>query len=242
MSPELRMCMSPCYAAFKTPRPRQNDRHFADDIFKYIFLEEKFKFQIRVFLICIRWPNWQYGSTGSDNGLAPYRHYLKQCWYVLQTHICVTRPQSTCNTSHEVYTLFVISNGLLVVILSLQWRHNECHGVSNRRCVDCLLNRLFRRRSKKTSKPRVTGLHKGPVTQKTFPFDDVIISLGLGSVESFTTSRHGCSTGTGPILWLPQCQWYHSHAPLVNEGCMNITCNSWYINVCNKPHTLCVLV
>ena len=34
-----------------------------------------------------------------------------------------------------------------------------------------------RRRSKKTSKPRVTGnsLHKGPVTRKMFPFDDVIM-------------------------------------------------------------------
>ena len=166
MSPELRTCMSPCYAAFKTPRPRQNDRHFADDIFKYIFLKENIQISNKFFFICIRWPNWQYGSTDSDNGLAPYRHYLKQCWYVLQTHICVTRPQSTCNTSHEVYTLFVISDDLLVVILSLQWRHNECHGVSNRRCVDCLLNRLFGRRSKKTSKPHGTGLCGGnsPVT------------------------------------------------------------------------------
>ena len=46
---------------------------------------------------------------------------------------------------------------------------------------DCLLNRLFRRRSKKTSKLRITGLcavnspHKGPVTRKMFPFDDVIM-------------------------------------------------------------------
>ena len=41
---------------------------------------------------------------------------------------------------------------------SLQWRHNGHDGVSNQRPVDCLLNRLFRRRSKKTSKLRVTGL------------------------------------------------------------------------------------
>ena len=40
---------------------------------------------------------------------------------------------------------------------TLQWRHNESDGVSNHRRLDCLLNRLFRRRSKKTSKPRVTG-------------------------------------------------------------------------------------
>ena len=41
---------------------------------------------------------------------------------------------------------------------SLQWRHNERDGVSNHQPHDCLLNHLFRRRSKKTSKIRVTGL------------------------------------------------------------------------------------
>ena len=34
----------------------------------------------------------------------------------------------------------------------LQWRHNERDGVSNRRHLDCLLSRLFRRISKKTIK------------------------------------------------------------------------------------------
>ena len=43
----------------------------------------------------------------------------------------------------------------------LQWRHNGRHGVSNHRPHGCLLNRLFRRRSKKPSKLRVTGLCAG---------------------------------------------------------------------------------
>ena len=43
-------------------------------------------------------------------------------------------------------------------IMTLQWCHNEHDGVSNHQPHDCLLNRLFRRRSKKTSKLRVTGL------------------------------------------------------------------------------------
>ena len=59
--------------------------------------------------------------------------------------------------------------------------------VSNHQPHDCLLSRLFRRRSKKTSKLRVTGLyagihrwqvsspHKWPVTRKMLPFDDVIM-------------------------------------------------------------------
>ena len=50
--------------------------------------------------------------------------------------------------------------------MALQWRHNELDDVSNHKHVDCLLNALFRRRSKKTSKLRVTDLCEGnsPVT------------------------------------------------------------------------------
>ena len=53
---------------------------------------------------------------------------------------------------------------------SLQWRHNEHDGVSNHQPHDCLLNRLSRRGSKKTSKLRVTGL-----CAKKISFDDVIM-------------------------------------------------------------------
>ena len=63
-------------------------------------------------------------------------------------------------------------------IFSLQWRHNDQESVSNHQPHGCLLNRLLRSRSKKTSKLRVTGLcagnspgpvnspHKGSVTWK----------------------------------------------------------------------------
>ena len=73
----------------------------------------------------------------------------------------------------------------------LHWRHNDHDGVSNHQPHGCLLNRLFRRRSKKTSKLRVTAFcvrnspgpvnspHKGPVTRKMFPFDDVIMRCVL---------------------------------------------------------------
>ena len=72
-------------------------------------------------------------------------------------------------------------------IFALQWRHNDYGSVSNHQPHGCLLNRLFRRISKKISKLRVTWLcagnspgpvnspHKGPVTRKMFPFDDVIM-------------------------------------------------------------------
>ena len=44
---------------------------------------------------------------------------------------------------------------------SLQWRYNGRNGISNHQPHDCLLNRWFRRRSKKTPKLRVTGLCAG---------------------------------------------------------------------------------
>ena len=72
--------------------------------------------------------------------------------------------------------------------ITLQWRHNGRGSVLDHQLHDCLLNFLFRRRSKKTSKLRVTGLcvgihrwpvnspHKSRVTRKMFPFDDVIVT------------------------------------------------------------------
>ena len=70
-------------------------------------------------------------------------------------------------------------------ITVISYGHDD---VSNHQPHDCLLNRLFRRRSKKTSRLRVAGLcvgnspgpvnspRKWPVTRKMFPFDDVIMS------------------------------------------------------------------
>ena len=76
-----------------------------------------------------------------------------------------------------------------MLLFTLQWRHNERNAISTHRCLDYLLSRLFRCRSKKTSKLHVTGLcegnppvtggfpHKGPVTRKNFPFDNVIMAV-----------------------------------------------------------------
>ena len=52
----------------------------------------------------------------------------------------------------------------MIISVSLRWRHNG--RVSYHQPHDCLLNRLFRRSSMKTSKLRVTGLCAGysPVT------------------------------------------------------------------------------
>ena len=73
----------------------------------------------------------------------------------------------------------------------LQWRLNERGGVSNHRCLHCLLNCWFKRRSNKTSKLCITVFCVGnspvtgefpaqrPVKRKMFPFDDVIMQTRL---------------------------------------------------------------
>ena len=77
----------------------------------------------------------------------------------------------------------------LFAFITLEWHHNEHDCVSNHRRPDCLLNLLFRYKSKKASKSSVSlafvrGIHrrpvnsphKGPVTRKMFPFDYVIMN------------------------------------------------------------------
>ena len=68
-----------------------------------------------------------------------------------------------------VVTIFYQTCGyvtILGLLATLQWRHNGRDGVSNHQPHHCLLNRIFRRRSKKTSELRVTGLYarNSPVT------------------------------------------------------------------------------
>ena len=81
------------------------------------------------------------------------------------------------------------TNDRIDIFITSQWRHNERDGVSNHRRLDCLLKRLFRPRSKKTSKFRITGICEGnsPVTDEfpaqrtsnmeTFPADDAITDV-----------------------------------------------------------------
>ena len=67
----------------------------------------------------------------------------------------------TQNRSEPDFHLHVVNLNRNTCVSSLQWRHNGRDDVSNHRRLDCLPNRLFTRRSKKTSKLRVTGLCGG---------------------------------------------------------------------------------
>ena len=103
---------------------------------------------------------------------------------VLKIHV---EYQDTSPDNSGIHAEATCSTCCLKGAVSLQWRHNEPTGVSNHRRIECLFNRLFRGRSKKTSKLRVTGLCEGnsPMTgefptqrasnAEMFPFDDVIM-------------------------------------------------------------------
>ena len=91
--------------------------------------------------------------------------------------------------------------GVLTKKWTLHWRPDERDGVSNHQRLNCLLRCLLRHTSKKTSKLCITVLcegnppagwpadspHKGPVTQKMFPFefDDVIMTSNVYHVVYF---------------------------------------------------------
>ena len=98
-------------------------------------------------------------------------------------------------------------DGIFVSGRTLQWRHNVRDGVSNHQPHGCWLNRLFRRRSKKASKLRVTGLWEGnsPVTGE-FP-------------------AHRASNAENAAIW-----WRHHDLRLtkVSSNRRHFHFNEWY--------------
>ena len=104
---------------------------------------------------------------------------------------------------------------------ALQWYHNVCDSVSNQRLLDCLLNRLFRWKSKKTSFASLASVrgihlwpvnspHKGPVTQKICPFEDVIMVYH----------------GTGTFMEIMDWTWCHG------PGLYQVYISNWFGTGC----------
>ena len=108
---------------------------------------------------------------------------------------------------------------------TLHWRHNDHDGVSSHQPHGCLLNRLSRRRSKKTSKLLVTGLcvgnspgpvnspHKGPVTRKTVSIwwrhhESWFLITRSGTITGLTRMQHLQATPEVNTLWL-WCYWLY---------------------------------
>ena len=122
------------------------------------------------------WPGdaiWQYraGSTSAkvmvwySNGLVPSLPEPKitshQCGIYLTAISQWVLQLLFCIVSLEIMLLKLLLYIYIAIYKSFQWRHNRHGSVSNHQPPECLLNRLLRRRSKKTLKLRVTGLCAG---------------------------------------------------------------------------------
>ena len=92
--------------------------------------------------------------------------YIRACVY---NYIYVSHDwwmQRQTNIHKHTHVCLSLSPSIMVqftvVLISLQWRHNEHDGVPNHQRLDCLLNRSFRRRSNQR-KPKigVTGHCEG---------------------------------------------------------------------------------
>ena len=73
-TPSVKAAATIIYTSPLTHPPGQNGRHFANDIFKCIFVNEFFFYFDKNFTdVCSQGSNWQSSSIGLDNGLAPNR-------------------------------------------------------------------------------------------------------------------------------------------------------------------------
>ena len=121
---------------------------------------------------------------------------------------------------------------------TLRWRHNERDGVSNHQPHGCLLDRLFRRRSKKTSNLRVTGhcegnspvtgefpaqrASKGAVTCAVCPESAWLVTFLIGNVSGVVTwsaLRCGASGESGKKV---------AAAPLSKNAAAAAAAKTWF--------------
>ena len=82
-----------------------------------------------------------------------------------------------------------------LVDLTLHWRHHDHDIVSNHQPHHCLLNRLFRRRSRKTSKLRVTGYAEN-VSIWWRHHDIVFNHIGQSATTEWTERQFSCPNPT----------------------------------------------
>ena len=106
---------------------------------------------------------------------------------------------------------------------TLRWRHNEHNSVSNHQPHDCLLTRLFGRKSKKTSKLRVTGLCAGN-------------SPGTGEFPAQRASNAGNSPVTGEFpAKRPVTRSFDVFFDLRLDKCLSKQWRGWWFETPSRP-------
>ena len=134
-------------------------------------------------------------------------------------------------TGYQIWRLYIIFEA----INALHWRHNEPDGISNHQPRDCLLNYLFRFRSKKISKLRVTGLcaENSPGT------GELSAQKGSNAENVFIWWSHHGRKITLTHSWLlsrsgwPGCDETLSWCVALPTRCIYQVSN-WYLKACWK--------
>ena len=197
------------WLCFNSSPPRQNDHHFTDYIFRCIFGNETYCILIKIPLKFV--PKGPIYNIPALVQIMAWRRpgdkpLSEPMMVSLQTHICVTWPQWVNCFIVVVFLILLDSHGAFSHIFQdylqtpLQWRHNECNGISNHRRFDCLLSRFFRCRSKKTSKLCITGLCDGnPPVASGFPSQRASNAINV----SIRWCHHDMSNHLSPVsqLW-----------------------------------------
>ena len=150
-----------------------------------------------------------------------YKHWKHGILDDRLTHHGVSFITYISQLCHCTVTSLTLRKSHYCPITTLHWRHNGRNSVSNHQHRYSLYNRLFRRRSKETSKFRVTGLCAGnsPGTAEfpaqmasnaeMFPFDNVIISgaslKSKGNVSNKCTRTYNTTTKISVVGLLFSC-------------------------------------
>ena len=103
---------------------------------------------------------------------------------------------------------------------TLQWRHYGRDGVSNHQPLHCLLNRLFRHRTKKTAKVRVTGLCEGNSPVNNSPVTGEFPTQRASNAENVSIwwHHHVFDYFSIPGTHFTKGLWAH-HPNLQNKSC-----------------------
>ena len=131
-----------------------------------------------------RWYRWWPGAVRQQalNTSSIFRWHITRFQWVMRAIRTDTENEVRMTSPMNDESLLGVWRNSL-----LQRRHNECDVISNHQCLDCLLNRLFRAAQRKHQRSvalafvreihrwALNSRHKGSVTRKKFPFDDVIM-------------------------------------------------------------------
>ena len=136
----------------------------------HVFHREEFQLPLIVSNLC---STWRAGVRLNIKTVCPFMtifiikktamwpSYLYRC----NSYKCKTILRGSLVISIPIKSHLANPKLIISAIISLQWRYNERDGVSNHQPHDWLLNRFIHRWPVKSP-------HKGPVTRKTFPFDE----------------------------------------------------------------------